>query len=211
MIILGIVGNPASGKSTVCEMLQGAAHQLMGSDAPNSVWINADAIAKEVLQSDETRPALVERFGQSVLGASDEGDPINRAALAKTVFGDDATSRKALSDLEAIIHPQTRKRIRAELVAADESGVWLAILDVPLLFESDWDLACDCIWCVDTPEQSQIQWAASRGWPDGEVARRQANQISIREKQRLANVVLQNHGTIEDLKNSVLAHARELA
>lgn len=193
MIILGVVGNPASGKSTVCDLL----HQR------GATWINADVIAKEILQSPEVRDSLCQRFGPAIRNPSGDGEPIIRAELARIVFGDDAASRQALTDLESILHPKTRSRIREQLLAAADADAWLAVLDVPLLFESDWDLACDSIWCVDAPRPSQAAWARSRGWSEGEVARREANQLPIAEKRGRSNLTIHNDGSLKDLSTAV--------
>ncbi|MEL6107841.1 MAG: dephospho-CoA kinase, partial [Planctomycetota bacterium] len=134
--LLGIVGSPAGGKSTVAKTL---------SDW-GATWINADAIARECLGLPEVIADLVDRFSDTIL---DAGGSVQRSELAKQVFGRDAASRSALADLEAIIHPRVRAIIREQIEAAAQARSAVTLLDVPLLFESGWDQSCDSIWCID--------------------------------------------------------------
>ncbi|MGB0760240.1 MAG: dephospho-CoA kinase, partial [Rubripirellula sp.] len=117
MIVLGIVGTPAGGKSTVAERLAelGAA------------WINADLIAKEVLERPDVQADLKQYYGASVV---DKHGMIDRAKLAAMVFGDDDESRRRLDYLERRIHPETRKLITAQLLRCEKQGDAVAILDV---------------------------------------------------------------------------------
>jgi dephospho-CoA kinase len=190
MILLGIVGTPAGGKSTVAKYLQ----------QKGAVWIDADRIAREVLERDDVRQQLVEYFGADVV---DDQDRVRRGVIAARVFGDDRQSRAALEFLESIVHPPTRAEITRQLRRAAENHAPAAILDVPLLFESHWDLCCDMIWCIDSPRPQRIQRAAERGWDEAELARREANQLPIEAKSRLSNLVVSNDSTLEALQKKI--------
>lgn len=185
-VVIGLVGTPASGKSTVAARLESG-----GGD-----WINADKIAKQVLESESAKPRLLDRFGPQVLA----GDRVDRQWLAAKVFGRSAESAAALEALESIIHPITRQRIRRRLMQSEGR---FAILDVPLLFESQWDLACDTIWCVDAPRDRRNAWARERGWGEDELARREARQMAIGEKRRLSDIKIVNDSTLQELHRQV--------
>ncbi|MGB0598510.1 MAG: dephospho-CoA kinase [Rubripirellula sp.] len=198
MIVIGIVGSPAGGKSTVAEQLE----------AFGATWINADRLAREVLERGEIQNRLLDHFGADIAGKSGQ---VDRAKLAAVVFGDDDSSRRALTYLEGVIHPETRRLIELRLDEAQHSGASksaslaqpIVMLDVPLLFEVGWDRCCDQVWCVDADPAVRLQRAAERGWNEGELHRRESNQLKIEEKRRLSNVVIENNGTLDKLHETV--------
>lgn len=190
MFILGIVGSPAGGKSTVAARLQ-----TLGAE-----WINADLVARSVLEEKEVQQRLIAHFGEKITGSDGQ---IDRGKLASLVFGDDDASRRALTYLEGVIHPRTRILITERLRQCADQEVVAAILDVPLLFQSGWDQSCDEIWCVDSDRSIRMKRADERGWDEGELARREANQIDIDEKKRLSNHIIINDGTLDELHQSV--------
>ncbi|QDT09809.1 dephospho-CoA kinase [Planctomycetes bacterium K23_9] len=186
MILLGLVGTPASGKSTVATHLR----------SKGAFWINADLTAREVLTQSDVIEQLVKRFGDLILG--DDG-LIDRARLAERVFGDEPEKNAALKFLESVVHPITRQRITDQIKVAADKQASVTILDIPLLFESHWDLSCDVIWCIDAPVESRIQWASTRGWTAEELHRREFNQLGIAEKRRLSNQTVYNQATLGEL------------
>lgn len=189
MIVIGIVGPPAGGKSTV-------AKQLMGLGA---VWLDADAVAHQVLQQPEVQRRLVAHFGPRVLGA----DGVDRQWLASQVFGADPTSRQQLGWLEATIHPPTLLLLQKQLIEATNRRVPAALLDVPLLFESGCDLLCDFVWCLDTPLEKRRQWIQQRGWSEDELQRREQRQMPLAEKKRRSTHVIDNCGDLDALADQV--------
>jgi dephospho-CoA kinase len=80
----------------------------------------------------------------------------------------------------------------------------IVVLDVPLLFKVGWDRCCDQVWCVDADPAVRLQRAAERGWNEGELHRRESNQLKIEEKRRLSNVVIENNGTLDKLHETVM-------
>lgn len=197
MIVLGIVGSPAGGKSTVAGFLQ----------EKGAVWINADAIARDVLHQPDVQRQLVEYFGPTII--DDQGKPL-RAEIASRVFGHEPEKLAALAFLESIVHPLTRAEITRQLERAAKQGARVAILDVPLMFESGWDLSCDQIWCIDSPRAQRQQRAAARGWDEGELSRREANQPPIELKSRLSNVLVWNDSTLDSLREKIEKAWRKL-
>ena len=190
MFILGIVGSPAGGKSTVAGRLQ-----ELGAE-----WINADLVARGVLEQADVQQQLIDHFGDQITGSDGH---IDRGKLASEVFGDDDASRRALKYLEGVLHPRTRQRIAERLRECAQRGVAGVVLDVPLLFKSGWDQSCDEIWCVDSDRSIRMKRAADRGWDPNELARREANQVSIEEKKRLSNFVILNNGSLDELYKTV--------
>ena len=190
MIVLGIVGTPAGGKSTVAQRLA----EL------GATWINADLIARSVLERSDVQDNLTQRYGAEIV---DKHGTIDRSKLASLVFGDDDASRLRLEYLEELIHPATRKLITEQLISSEEKGDAVAILDVPLLFKSSWDRSCDEIWCVDADADRRIERVKSRGWTAPQLQAREKNQLDILEKKRLSTRIILNNGTRSELNETI--------
>lgn len=197
LIVIGVLGLPASGKSTVAETLQSlGAH-----------WINADRIGHSVLQSRAIKEQLATRLGTAILRADGE---IDRPKLGEIVFGDDAASLGALKYLESLVHPQIRQQMTRQVAAALQAAAPAVVLDAPLLLESHWDLWCDEVWYVDTPAAIRTVAAAQRGWTAEMLQRRTAQQLPAYHKRRLATRTLTNAGTLEQLRLQVVEQWRRL-
>jgi len=137
MIVIGLIGRIAAGKSTVARMF--AEH---GAEV-----IDADAVARTAFDEPAVRRAVVERFGPAVV--ADDGS-LRRDILAERVFGPTDGHVAALEDLEAIVHPVVRRRIEARLEAirGDEKSAAepaVVVLDVPLLVQAGWASRCDIV------------------------------------------------------------------
>ncbi|MCD0463656.1 dephospho-CoA kinase [Roseiconus lacunae] len=196
MIILGIVGSPAGGKSTAAKYLTG-----LGAE-----WINADLIARDCLADVDVLAQLVERFGEAILlpaTAPESTRTVDRAKIADLVFGEDEQKRNNLRYLESIVHPPTRRRILERIEQSAETGKPVALLDVPLLFESRWDLACDAIWCVHASLENRLDRIENRRWDRGELERREKCQLAIETKCRLSDHVMWNDSTLEALHENL--------
>ena len=190
MLLIGIVGSIAGGKSTVAKRLE----EL------GATWLNADLVAREVLELPHIQAKLIEHFGDSI---TNKDGLIDRALLADQVFGDDEASKQRLTYLESVIHPQTRLELTKSLQIAEQKETQCVILDVPLLFESGWDLSCDVVWCVDAPREIRANRVQSRGWDRDELIKREANQMGIDEKAERSTTVIQNDGSLEELRETV--------
>lgn len=190
MIVLGIVGTPAGGKSTVAEFLAG-----LGAE-----WINADLIARSCLNLPPVVDALIDRFGGAIV---DDDGLVNRATVADLVFGDDPVRRENLRFLEAQVHPRTRIEIHRRIADAAQQDRAVALLDIPLLFESGWDFGCDAIWCIDATRENRLLRSKKRGWDGLELDRREASQMAIETKCRLSNVVMRNDSTLDALHENL--------
>lgn len=166
MRVVGLVGRIGAGKSTVAGLLA-----AKGADV-----IDADRIAHEELAQEDVCRAIATRFGAGVVAADGR---VDRAALARQVFGPTAVHEAALHDLEAILHPRVRRRIEAELDrlrrAAPAEGVRrVAVLDVPLLVRAGWAERCDRLLVVECAEEERRRRLAARGWTAEQQAAREA-------------------------------------
>ncbi len=189
-LVVGVLGGIASGKSCVARLLAG----------PGDV-IDADALARAVLERPETVARLRQHFGDGVVGSDDRPD---RLALGRRIFADES-ARKLL---EGWIHPQVRVRIRECLAAARGRGAARVVLDVPLLLENDAQHGfaglCDVLVFVEADEaERERRTVRERGWPRGELARREAAQMPLDQKRDRSDHVITNNGDLTELRAAV--------
>jgi dephospho-CoA kinase len=183
----------ASGKSSVAEILA----EL------GAVVIDADKIAREVVApGTEGLRRVVEEFGSGVL--TPEGE-LDRPALGALVFADEQARRR----LEAIVHPLVHARGR-ELEAAAPEGV-LVVHDIPLLAETGRPDAFDAVIVVDSPVETRVErMLAHRGWSREDAEARIAAQAPREQRLAVATHVIDNTGTLEDLRHRVTEVFEEL-
>jgi len=170
------VGGIAAGKSTVAALF--AARGLH--------HVDADAHARAV----SSDPAVVREIGRRWPAAVRDA-AIDRAALARIVFADPAEKRQ----LEALLHPEIRARILAEVAATTRAGTSV-LLDVPLLLENGLVELCDHVVFVHADPAVRARRAHDRGWPPDELARREAAQTPIAEKAARAGHRIDNDGDL---------------
>ena len=191
---VGLTGGVASGKSTVSAILA----EL------GAVVIDADVLAREVVAPGTDGLAeVVEAFGSDVL-APDGG--LDRAALGAIVFGDEPKRRV----LEGIIHPRVRARA-AEIEATAPPGA-VVVHDIPLLTETGQAASFDAVVVVDVPVDTQVaRMVGQRGLTRAEAEARVAAQASREERLAVATHVVDNTGTLEELRARVAEVLTELA
>lgn len=165
--------------------------------------IDADALAKEVVQAGTSGfDQVVDTFGRQLVGEDGE---LDRPALADIVFSD-AERRAAL---EAIVHPLVFERILE--LEADTSEQDVVVHDIPLLAESGRADTFDAVIVVDTSAEEQIaRMVRDRGWSVEEAQARMASQASREERLAIASHVIENSGTLEDLRERVTEVFEEL-
>ena len=189
MLIVGLTGGYASGKSTVAKLFV----ELGG------VLIDADKLAREVVKPDKQAWfEIVAHFGKGILLKNGE---IDRKALGEIVFGSDAEREK----LNAIVHPRV---LDEELKAIEEiKGRGLdaiLILSVPLLIESGHYRQCDKIVVVTVDRDTQIKRLMERdGFSREESLRRISAQMPLSEKVTYADFVIDNSGSIQETEFQV--------
>ena len=190
MQVIGLTGGIATGKSTVCAILENA----------GAVIIDADRIARKLVK--KNLPAyrqIVDTFGKSILLPDGE---INRTALGDLIFND--PRKKQL--LNKIVHPQVGKETDRQLKRIEKSNPHaLVILDIPLLLESGLHKNLSEVIVVYTPEHIQINRLMQRDHISQENAlARIRSQMPIEEKKKLATIVIDNSGMLEDTRKQTL-------
>lgn len=188
MKIIGLTGGIASGKSTV-------ATELRKQNVP---VFDADEVSRNAVAKGSKGLALVaEAFGADYLTTGGEMD---RAKISQLVFSD----KEALKTLEGILHKIVWDEAEAFLAEAREQKAKLAVLDVPLLIETKWHERVDLVWLVAVSKEQQIKRAMIRsGMTEEEVKARIAAQMSLEDKKKFADVVLDNSGALEETLEQV--------
>ncbi|MGY8769630.1 MAG: dephospho-CoA kinase [Pirellulales bacterium] len=190
-LVIGILGGIASGKSQVAQMLA-----ELGAEV-----LDADQVGHQVLLAPEIRSAVEKRFGSLVFGPDHQ---IDRQRLASIVFGEDEESKQALLDLEKITHPAIGEKLAEKIIEIRQNDSTPAIvLDAPVMLKAGWNRYCDSILFVATEHQDRAGRAAERGWSQAEFDAREANQENLEDKQKMADYVLYNTGTLDTLRQQV--------
>jgi dephospho-CoA kinase len=184
MIVIGIAGGVASGKSLVTRCFRHF----------GAVVLDGDRMGHEVLQQRDLIQQVVDRWGDGILN----GDQIDRTLLARIVFAPPPEGPTALLELERLTHPLIGDRIKSKIKQArQDKSCQACVLDAPVMFKVGWDLVCDEIVFVDVSKKIRIERARERGWLDGELEKRESNQTSIQLKRAKATCILDNSGSIE--------------
>jgi dephospho-CoA kinase len=187
MLLVGLTGGIGSGKSTAARLL----------DRRGAVVIDADQLAREaVMAGTDGFRRVVEAFGPRVVGPDGE---LDRAALASIVFAD--PERKAA--LEAIVHPEVA-RLFAERLEPYRGTDRVVVYVTPLLVELGLAPAFDVVVVVTASPQLRISRVASeRDLDPDDVRRRMATQATDERRVEVADVLLDNDGTLGELEAQV--------
>lgn len=181
---IGLTGGIASGKSTASAILRGW----------GACIIDADAIAHGLMEpGGPLYEAYCAHFGTGVILPDGK---LDRRRIGRIAFADPAEKRW----LDETAHPVIRRAIERELERAEAAGEPAVILDIPLLFETGWQEHVDESWLVDVPEPLQLARLQSRnGYSREEAKRRIAAQMPLAKKRQLADILIDNSGTEQDL------------
>jgi len=186
MLLVGLTGGIGSGKSTVADLLR----------KRGAVVLDADDFARAaVVAGSAGLRKVTERFGPEVLGPDGE---LDRRKLASIVFADPA----ALSDLEAIVHPEVR-RMFADGIQENLDGQRVVVLVNPLLIEMGTHRDCDIVVVVSASNDTQIARSVARGMDESDVRARIAAQLPLAERAQAADVLIDNEGTLDELEDEV--------
>jgi dephospho-CoA kinase len=181
MKIIGLTGGVGMGKSTAAEILRARA----------AVVVDTDELARHFVQPGE--PALAEildAFGQKI--TTPDGR-LRRDELARIIFADPAAREK----LEAILHPRIRSAWLAQVETWRGENHPLAVVVIPLLFETKAETFFDNIICVACSAASQHQRLRSRGWDEEQIRQRLAAQWPVETKIARANFVVWTEGSLD--------------
>lgn len=186
MLKVGLTGGIGAGKSAVSALLA----------ERGAVVIDADKIAREVVEPGTPGlAAVVAEFGEDVLLPS---GGLDREKVGRIVFNDP----DRLAALNAIVHPLVGERMQELMDAAPDDAV--VVYDVPLLVENGLASMYDEVVVVDAPEEVQVERLVEhRGMTEEDARARMANQASREERRAVATHVIDNSGTLDDLKVQV--------
>ena len=184
-LVIGLTGGIASGKTVVSRYFEHLGVPV----------IDADVVAREVVEPGQAGlDAVVKEFGAEIL---DDQGRLDRRRLRSLVF-EDSTDRRTL---ESILHPLIRQHMEAQLEDLDDD---YAVLTIPLLLETGQADMVDRILVVDASESAQIERARKRdGVGELEVRRIISAQARRAERLAKANDVIENSGTLDELRQSV--------
>lgn len=184
MIVVGLTGNLAAGKSAVAELWRRAGVPVA----------SADRFAREAVAPGSEALARVEALlGPGVVAA---GGALDRGAVRRIVFRD----REARRGLEAIIHPEVRRLRDAWTAGRRGEGAEVVVWEVPLLFETGMEAEVDVVVLVDAPRAVRRRRAMeTRGLSSEEVDGMMRAQMPVAGKRAGADFVIENGGTREDL------------
>ena len=188
MRVIGLTGGIAGGKSLVSQ-------QLVERGA---VVIDADKLGHEAYRKgSETFRAVVEAFGEEVIGGDGE---IDRKALGAKVFAEPEARRR----LEAIVWPAMRSMMEERLAELRAKHTSVAVLEAALLIEADWLPLVDEVWLVTaSPETVRQRLAERNGMTAEQAGSRVRAQLSNEERRAYADVVIENDGSLDELQRAV--------
>ena len=188
---IAVTGPFASGKSTLVRFL---------GELPNTETASADEIVHHLLESDhQTISRVVERFGEAVRGS----DGIDRKALGREVFG----NAGALRDLEENLHPLVRDETDRRIQASEAE---IFVVEIPLLFETERGEDFDYTVAVMVPEERRRIWVRERGVDDAALEAIESRQYAAEEKARRADLVVQNDGDLDRLREQAEGIGRKI-
>lgn len=192
LVVMAVTGGFATGKSTVAKII---------ADSGYSV-INTDEIAKDLMNSNQAlREDLIREFGKESFLAD---GTVNSAFLADMVFSDDKKSDSRLQSLNKIVHPFVIDEMIFQIEKLGEEGHKLIFVESALIFEAELDEGFDYIVVVACSSENQIKRAmAKHNLSKEKVMSRIAKQISLDEKVKNADFVINNDLKKADLINTV--------
>ena len=174
MLVVGLTGGTGMGKSACAKLLQERSIPV----------VDTDELARQVVQPGQ--PALGEirgAFGAQVMAPD---GTLRRDELARLVFADDA----ARKTLEGILHPRIRELWRSQVESWRAEGRALAIVVIPLLFETGAEKELDATICIACSDQTQRERLSVRGWSPTQIAQRIRTQWPIEQKLAKADYVI---------------------
>ena len=190
MKLVGLTGGIASGKSTVAKILERLGAAI----------VNADVLAREVVEPDrEAWREIVNTFGADVMQAN---QTLDRQKLRTLIFNNPGARKQ----LESIIHPRVRALAEERIRERAAAGYAIVVYEVPLLFEGnlhEWLRPVILVACDIDTQRQRLQ--RRDGLAAAEAQKHIDAQMSLAEKRRLADYVIENNGSLEDLERQVQA------
>ncbi len=190
MKVIGLTGGIGSGKSTAAQFLKSLGAEVVDLDkAGHDLLKRGGGVYQQVLDA----------FGKDILSA---GGEIDRARLGKLVF----SSPDDLIRLNDIIHPAIDSRVEKKVEESRRKGVKVVVFEAAAMLESGRTFLVDELWVITAPVPAVLGRIKERsGYSDEEARRRIGSQLTNEERIRKADVVINNEGTLEELKVKVKA------
>jgi len=188
MLVIGLTGGIGTGKSEVSKLLGALGAKI----------IDADDVAHETYKyGKDGWCAIIDAFGKDVLSKDGE---VDRGKLADLVFN----HRQALTRLNEIVHPITLSAVEERLHGFRRDGAPVVVVEAPLLIEAGWGSLFDEIWVTTASDDQAVIRVAERSRLDSVAVRaRISAQMSQDERRGYAHVIIDNNGTLDDLKQRV--------
>lgn len=190
MRVIGILGGVASGKSLIGRLL--AEH--------GAGVLDADQAGHAALRLDHVKTAAKARWGEQIFSSDGQ---IDRGRLAAIVFAPPPDGPRERTYLEQLTHPEIGRMLRAQIETLSAAGTPVAVLDAPVMLEAGWDQLCDCMIYVDVPRDVRLARARQRGWSEEEFTAREAAQTALDCKRKRADTVIDNSGSLEQVRRQV--------
>lgn len=183
MFVIGITGGIGCGKSTAAQICREAGLPV----------IDADELSRQVTAAGGAALSeIIEKFGA---GAVDSQGALDRQIMARKVFQD----HRSLDQLSAIIHRHVLEQLGQKVQKLAEKKSRAVVLDVPIPVRHGFLDICDQVWVIWASDTARLERLASRGMDEGEARRRMAMQMTREEYTELADHVIENDGSREDL------------
>lgn len=191
MVVIGLTGSIGSGKSEVARILRQEGVPVLSSDT----------IAHTIVDEDpDVRSLLRQRFGEKVVPPD---APTDRHALAQILFGPTEQHDEDRRYVERIVHPRVLEQIARQLDELDQQGVPLAVVESALIYDAGIEDLFDYIVVVTAPASLRRERVRARNSNDDFTYRQRAQlpEVELRER---ADFVVDNSGTLDDLRQATL-------
>ncbi len=186
--VIGLTGGIGSGKSTVSQLLA----EL------GAVILDADKIGHEAFKPNtEAWSEVVATFGREILAPNGE---VDRKKLGEIVF----SNSESLSRLNQIMHPRMYNIMKAQIEEYRRQGVDVVVLEAAILIEANWTPLVDEVWVTIAPKDMVLErLKKQRGLVEEQTLARIRSQLSLEERVKHADVVINNDGGFDEIKAKV--------
>lgn len=192
VLFIGVTGNFGTGKSTVCKIIEEFGYPV----------IYSDSLAKELMvKNEELKKRIIKNFGEE---AYLEDGSLNRKWLAEKVFSNSPESEQILARLNAIVHPFVLDETEKIITRLIEEGNRMIFFESALIFEANIQDLFDYIILVDSKKEKIYERMEKLGkFSKEDVDLRLQRQIPAKEKYNSVDFIIQNNGSLEELKTNV--------
>jgi dephospho-CoA kinase len=183
MLVIGLVGGVASGKSFVAECFARQGAEIL----------DADKIGHEILE----RPEVIAEIQSIWPTVIVQNGSIDRRSLGDIVFRSESHEQQ-LQKLETITHPLIGRRIDQRMAELRSQQSVAVVLDAPVLIKAGWHHRCDKIVVVEASQTQRLQRTAARGWTADQLSLREQSQTPLPQKRRMATDIVNNSNSKQE-------------